>query len=291
MANTKEIRSKISSIESTQKITSAMEMVATSKMRHAQEAMGHSKPYTAALRRVISHIAKSKPNANNPYIKERTVKKALFIVIATDRGLCGGLNINLFKRVLSAMQELNAQNIQVELATIGSKALAFFESIQVKVAYSLSGLGDKPEALATLGFVQSISNDFLTGEYDSVELFSNRYVNTMTQSPRREQYLPLPHLPQDVDAIEDDKSWDYIYEDDDPNELLSDLIGRYVHTIVHARLLESLACEQAARMIAMKAATDNASKLIDELSLVYNKARQASITNELNEIVAGAAAV
>ncbi|MFC6277425.1 F0F1 ATP synthase subunit gamma [Psittacicella hinzii] len=291
MANTKEIRSKIASIESTQKITSAMEMVATSKMRKAQDAMTHSRPYTSALRRVISHIAKSKPNASNPFIKERPVKRALFIVISTDRGLCGGLNINLFKRVLHSLNEYNQQQIQVDLAVIGAKAAGFFHSVGSKIAYQLTGIGDRPEAEVTLGFVQGIEKDFLSGKYDMIELFSNKYINTMSQEPRREQYLPLPHLPQDVDQLEDGNSWDYIYDDDNAEELLKDLISRYVHTVVHARILESLACEQAARMIAMKAATDNASKLIDELSLVYNKARQTSITNELNEIVAGAAAV
>lgn len=291
MANTKEIRGKIASIESTQKITSAMEMVATSKMRHAQDAMAHSKPYTSALKRVISHIAKAKPNANNPFIKEQQVKRALFIVVSTDRGLCGGLNINLFKRTLASLEEFSRQGIKVDVAVIGAKALAFFQNIHQNIAYSVANLGDKPKAEETLGFAQGVVADFLDGKYQLVELFSNKYINTMTQQPRREQYLPLPTLPEDVDRLASDSNWDYIYDNDDADELLKSLIGRYVHNIVHTRVLESLACEQAARMIAMKAATDNASKLIDELTLVYNKARQTSITNELNEIVAGAAAV
>ncbi|RIY33442.1 F0F1 ATP synthase subunit gamma [Psittacicella gerlachiana] len=291
MANTKEIRGKIASIESTQKITSAMEMVATSKMRHAQEAMASSKPYTSALKRVISHIAKAKPNANNPFIKERPVKRALFVVISTDRGLCGGLNINLFKKTLTSLEEYNRQNIKVDIAVIGSKALAFFQNIHCTISYSIVALGDRPSAETTLGFAQGIVEDYLEGKYDVIELFSNKYINTMTQQPRREQYLPLPTLPEDVDHLSSDSNWDYIYDNNDADELLQDLIERYAHNILHTRVLETLACEQAARMIAMKAATDNASKLIDELTLVYNKARQTSITNELNEIVAGAAAV
>lgn len=289
MASTKEIRGKIASVENTQKITSAMEMVATSKMRAAQEAMNFAKPYTRTLKRVISHISKAKPNANNPYVKPREVKHACFVVVATDRGLCGGLNINLFKQVLASYSEYTQNNIQVDFAVIGNKALDFFQRMDVPIVYSLKDIGDAPKSELSLGFTQGIVEDYLEGKYDLVELFSNKYVNTMSQLPKRKQYLPLPQLPQEVDSV-DNGDWDYIFEGDE-NSLLTDLINRYVVSQLHAAILESQACEQAARMIAMKAATDNASQMIDELKLVYNKARQFSITNELNEIVAGAAAV
>lgn len=289
MASTKEIKSKISSVESTQKITSAMEMVATSKMRHAQEAMNYSKPYSLTLRRVISHIAKSTTHANNPYVKERAVKNVCIVVIGTDRGLCGGLNTNVFKKVLHTIDEYSSKGVQVRLAVVGSKAHAFFDNLRMPIAFSLVNLGDKPSAEFCLGFIQGVVNGFLDGEYDMVEVFANKFINTMTQQPDRWQYLPLPQLPKSADYIEK-SSWDYIYEGDS-SHLLSGLINRYVEYQIYATILETLACEQAARMIAMKAATDNATQLIDELTLVYNKARQASITNELNEIVAGAAAV
>lgn len=289
MASTKEIRGKIASVENTQKITSAMEMVATSKMRNAQVQMNHAKPYSKTLRRVISHIAKAKPNANNPYVKTREVKKACFVVLSTDRGLCGGLNTNLFKTVLQTYEDFTAKGIQVEFAIIGAKGSAFFERLGVPIKFELSHLGDKPACEASLGFTRGVVDAFLNGTYDHVELFSNRYVNTMTQTPTAQQFLPLPQLPADKDSV-DDGLWDYIYEGD-ATELLYSLIDRYIESNVHALILETLACEQAARMIAMKAATDNASNMIGELKLVYNKARQAAITNELNEIVAGAAAV
>lgn len=288
MSNAKEIRSKIASVENTQKITSAMEMVATSKMRNAQQAMAASLPYAEALRNVISHIAKSTSLNNNPYIHPRSVKKACFIVVSTDRGLCGGLNTNLFKRVLQTYTDFAEQGIQVEFAVIGNKANAFFSRLGT-IAYSLTNLGDRPSSEKSLGFVQGIVNDFLEGKYDQVELFHNKFVNTLTQEPKREQYLPLPQLPESVDKL-DRNSWDYIYEGD-AKEILIGLVNRYVELQVHSSILETVACELAARMTAMKAATDNASALIDELNLIYNKARQASITNELNEIVAGAAAV
>lgn len=289
MASTKEIRSKIASVVSTQKITSAMEMVATSKMRNAQDAMNQAKPYTKALRRVISHISKSKSQSINPFVKQRPIKKSLFIVITSDRGLCGGLNINLLKTVLNTYSEFTQQNVAVDFAIIGNKGHDFFNRLGVPIVYSLRNIGDKVSAETSLGFAQGIVEDYLKEVYDSVELFGNTFVNTMTQKPRRYQYLPLPQLPRDVDSA-NDGSWDYIYEGDQES-LLTDLINRYVLDQLHTALLESLACEQAARMIAMKAATDNASQMIDDLRLVYNKVRQASITNELNEIVAGAAAV
>ena len=288
MAVGKEIRTKINSIGSTQKITSAMEMVAASKMRKAQDRMQAGKPYAKHIRSVVSHIALSNAEFQHPYINEREVKRVGYIIISSDRGLCGGLNINTFKAAIRSMQEWSEQGVDVDLALIGGKAMGFFNSVGGNVIASTKDLGDAPQVADLIGAVKVMLDAFDEGTLDKLYLVSNKFVNTMTQQPTVEQLLPLP--PAD-DAEMKKAHWDYIYEPDDANELLTDLLGRFIESQVYQGAVENLACEQAARMIAMKSATDNAGDLIDELQLIYNKARQTAITQELSEIVSGAAAV
>ena len=288
MAGAKEIRNKIGSVKNTQKITSAMEMVAASKMRRAQERMSASRPYAETMRKVIGHIAQGNLEYKHPYLIEREVKRVGYIVVSTDRGLCGGLNINLFKAALNDMKQWSAKGAKVDLALIGSKASNFFERHGAKVKAHVSGLGDNPSVNDLIGSVKVMLKAYDNGEIDRLYLVYNKFVNTMVQQPRVDQLLPLP-------VTEDSKlakkhHWDYIYEPD-PKQLLDTLLIRYVESQVYQGVVENLASEQAARMVAMQAATDNAGNLINDLQLVYNKARQASITQELTEIVSGAAAV
>lgn len=286
MSGAKEIKSKISSVKNTQKITSAMEMVAASKMRKAQEQMAASRPYAENMRKVIGHIALGSLEYRHPYLEEREAKRVGYIVVSTDRGLCGGLNINLFKTVMQDMQQWQAKDVEVDLAVIGSKATAFFGNFGGSVVAQASGLGDTPSVNDVIGTVKVMLEKYDTGEIDRLFVVSNKFVNTMKQDPTIDQLLPLP-------KSEDEElkhRWDYIYEPD-AKELLDKLLVRYTESQVYQGVVENLACEQAARMVAMKAATDNAGNLIDDLTLVYNKARQASITQELTEIVSGAAAV
>jgi len=287
MASAKEIRSKIGSVKNTQKITSAMEMVAASKMRRAQDRMTSSRPYAQSMRKVIGHIALGSLEYKHPYLEERDAKRVGYIVISTDRGLCGGLNINLFKQVLAGMKQWQQQGVEVDLALIGSKATAFFNNFGGKVMAQVSGLGDEPSVDELIGSVQVMLKAFDEGRLDRLYVVYNKFVNTMTQKPQIDQLLPLPKAD---DAELAKRRWDYIYEPD-PKELLDVLLVRYVESQVYQGVVENLACEQAARMVAMKAATDNAGNLINDLQLVYNKARQASITQELTEIVSGAQAV
>ena len=286
MAVGKEIKTKIASVQNTQKITNAMEMVAASKMRKAQECMAASRPYATNIRNVIGHIALGNLEYRHPYMEEREVKRVGYIVVSTDRGLCGGLNINLFKNVLADAAKWQGQGADVEFAVVGSKATSFFNNMGAKVAAQISGLGDNPSLTDLVGSVQVMLKAYDDGEIDRLFVVYNKFVNTMTQEPTVDQMLPLPK--SDDDAIK--HRWDYIYEPD-ANVLLDQLLVRYVESQVYQGVVENLACEQAARMVAMKAATDNAGELIDDLQLVYNKARQAAITQELGEIVAGAAAV
>ncbi len=288
MAVGKEIRTKIASIGSTQKITSAMEMVAASKMRKAQDRMQAGKPYAQHIRSVVSHIALSNAEFKHPYLDERDVKRAGYIIVSSDRGLCGGLNINTFKTAIMSMQEWSAQDVEVDLALIGGKAQGFFNSVGGNVVASTRDLGDAPQVADLIGAVKVMLDAFDEGKLDKLYLVSNKFVNTMTQQPTVEQLLPLP--PADDEDMKK-AHWDYIYEPDDANELLTDLLGRFIESQVYQGAVENLACEQAARMIAMKNATENAGDLIDELQLIYNKARQTAITQELSEIVSGAAAV
>ena len=286
MAGAKEIKSKIGSVKNTQKITSAMEMVAASKMRKAQDSMASSRPYAENMRNVIGHIALGNLEYRHPYMVEREAKRVGYIVVSTDRGLCGGLNINLFKQVLADAGKQQSAGAEVEFAVVGSKATSFFNNMGAKVVSQISGLGDNPSLTDLVGSVKVMLNAYDNGEIDRLFIVYNKFVNTMTQKPTIDQLLPLPK--SDDDAIK--HRWDYIYEPD-AQAILEHLLVRYTESQVYQGVVENLACEQAARMVAMKSATDNAGDLIDDLQLVYNKARQASITQELGEICAGAAAV
>lgn len=286
MAAGKEIRTQISSIQSTQKITSAMEMVAASKMRKAQERMQLGKPYARRMRSVVGHIANAAPEYKHLYMVKRDVKRVGYIIVSTDRGLCGGLNINLFKATIKSMKAWNEQGVDIDLSLVGAKATAFFNSYGGNVTAAVRDLGEEPSLADLIGGVKAMLDAYEEGKIDRLFLVSNEFVNTMTQQPNVEQLLPL-------EADEGDEMkhhWDYIYEPD-AKELLEGLLTRYIESQVYQAVVENTACEQAARMLAMKSATDNAGDLIDDLQLIYNKARQASITQELSEIVSGAAAI
>ena len=287
MAGAKEIRSKIASVQNTQKITKAMEMVAASKMRKTQERMAASRPYAETMRSVIGHLALGNLEYKHPYLEEREVKRVGYLVVSTDRGLCGGLNINLFKKLLADMQEWSEKGVQVDLALIGSKAASFFGSVGGNVVGQVTGMGDDPKLSDLIGPVNIMLQAYDEGRLDKLYVVANKFINTMAQEPKILQVLPLP--PGDDEELKE-KSWDYLYEPD-PKALLDTLLRRYIESQVYQSVVENLASEQAARMVAMKAATDNGGNLIKELQLVYNKARQASITQELTEIVSGAAAV
>jgi F-type H+-transporting ATPase subunit gamma len=286
MAVGKEIRNQIKSIKNTQKITSAMEMVAASKMRKAQDAMSLGKPYATNIRNVVSHIANANPEYTHDYMQERPVKRVGFIVVSTDRGLCGGLNINLFKATVNAMKSWHEQGAGADICTIGAKAASFFNNFGGNVVASVRGIGERPTVADVIGAVKVMLDAYAEKKIDRLFLVSNEFVNTMTQKPNVHQLLPL----EASDDKEMQHHWDYIYEPA-PKELLDGLLSRYIESLVYQGVVENNACEQAARMIAMKNATDNAGDLIGELQLVYNKARQAAITQELSEIVSGAAAV
>jgi len=286
MAVGKEIRGQIKSIKNTQKITSAMEMVAASKMRKAQDSMELGKPYATNIRNVVSHLANANPEYQHVYMKERPVKKVGFIVISSDRGLCGGLNINVFKAMVVAMREWQEQGAAVEICAIGAKSASFFNNYGGNVVASVRNIGEKPMVSDVIGSVKVMLDSYVAGTIDRLYLVSNEFVNTMTQAPSVSQLLPL----QPADEKEYKHHWDYIYEPA-PKELLDGLLTRYIESLVYQAVVENNACEQAARMVAMKNATDNAGDIIDNLQLVYNKARQAAITQELSEIVGGAAAV
>lgn len=286
MAAGKEIRTQIASIKSTQKITSAMELVAASKMRKAQERMTLGRPYSDRIRQVVSHLANATSEFRHQFMEEREVKRVGYVVISTDRGLCGGLNINLFKAALRSTKEWQDQGAEVDLCLIGAKATSFFKSVGGNVVAAKTHLGDEFSAADLIGSIKVMFDSFEEGRIDKLFLVYNRFVNTMTQQPRIEQLLPL----KAEEGEELTHHWDYIYEPDESG-LLEGLLTRYIESQVYQGMVENNACEQAARMIAMKSATDNAGELIDNLQLVYNKARQAAITQELSEIVGGAAAV
>ncbi len=287
MAGAKEIRTQIKSIQNTQKITKAMEMVAASKMRKAQDRMRASRPYAEKMRNVVAHMGKAHPEYKHPYLIEREAKRVGLIVISTDRGLCGGLNINLFKSAIRAMKEWRDQTLEIDLAVIGSKAMGFFKRLGGNVVSENSHLGDTPRIEELIGSVKVMLDAYNDGSIDRLYLANNVFVNTMTQTPTVEQLLPV--VGDDGDE-ELKHHWDYIYEPD-ARTVMDGLLMRYIESLVYQGLVENIACEMAARMVAMKAASDNAGTLIDELQLVYNKARQAAITQELSEIVSGAAAV
>ncbi len=287
MAGAKEIRTQIKSIKNTQKITKAMQMVAASKMRKAQDRMRASRPYAEKMKSVVAHLGKAHPEYKHPYLIERPVRRVGLIVVSTDRGLCGGLNINLFKRAVGAMKEWRGQNLEIDIAVIGRKAMGFFKRLGGNVVSENSHLGDAPRIEELIGSVKVMLDAYDSGTIDRLYLANNVFVNTMSQSPDIEQLLPVVGDEADKQIAH---HWDYIYEPG-AKEVMDGLLMRYIESLVYQGLVENIACEQAARMVAMKAASDNAGNLIDELQLVYNKARQAAITQELSEIVSGAAAV
>ena len=286
MPGTKEIRSKIASVKSTQKITKAMQMVATSKMRRAQDRMRLARPYAQKMRNVIGHLTQANPDYRHPFLVEREPKSIGIIVISTDRGLAGGLNANVFRQTLHVMREWQQKGVAVSLCLIGSKGIGFFRRLNVTIAATASGLGDRPHVKDLIGSVKVMLDAYRGGRIDRLFLINSQFVNTMTQKPHVEQLLPIE--PIDTEGLQE--LWDYIYEPE-AREILDGLLMRYLESQVYRGAVEMVASEMAARMVAMKAATDNANKLISELQLVYNKARQAAITKELSEIVGGAAAV
>ena len=288
MASGKEITSKIKSVENTKKVTSALEMVSASKIKKSQDLMNATRPYAAMMRRIIGHLGKANPEYRHPFtVKHETeAKKVGYIVISTDRGLCGGLNTNLFKKLLAHMGEWQDKGYEVSVVTIGKKASAFFKNLNVEIAAHTQDLGEKPQIEDLIGAIKVVLDGYRDEEVDDVFLGYNDFINTMAQRPTVEQLLPLPET--EDEEVRD--IWDYIYEPD-AETLLNSVLIRYIESLVYQAVLENLASEHAARMIAMKNATDNASELIDDLKLAYNKARQAAITQEISEIVGGAAAV
>jgi|TARA_B110000977_G_scaffold62126_1_gene84526 F-type H+-transporting ATPase subunit gamma len=286
MANAKELRKQIGSIKNTQKITSAMEMVAASKMRKAQERMAKGRPYSDHIRSVIGHVANASPEYHHQFMVEREVKRVGFIVITTDKGLCGGLNVNLLKKVVGDIKTWSEQDIEYDLCLIGNKGAQFFRSYGGNVVAASSHVSESPQVSDLIGSIKVMLDAFEEGKVDKIYLANNVFINTMTQTPTIRQLVPL-------DAEEDEgmkHRWDYIYEPD-ARQLIEGLVTRFIESQVYQGVVENVACEQAAKMIAMKSATDNAGDLIDELQLIMNNARQAAITQELSEIVSGAAAV
>ncbi|HEY6484214.1 MAG TPA: F0F1 ATP synthase subunit gamma [Steroidobacteraceae bacterium] len=286
MPGTKEIRSKIASVKGTQKITRAMQMVATSKMRRAQERMKRARPYARAMRDTIGHLTEANPDFHHPFLVTREPKAIGIIVISTDRGLAGGLNANVFKQTIYLMRDWQQKDVKTSLCIVGTKGLTFFRRLGVPILANVAGLGDCPHLKDLIGTVKVMLDAYRAGELDRVFLVNAHFVNTMTQKPTVEQLLPVEG--RDTEGLPE--HWDYIYEPD-ARDILDGLLMRYVESQVYRGVVENVASEMAARMVAMKAATDNAGKLINELQLVYNKARQAAITEELSEIVGGAAAV
>jgi len=286
MAGAKEIRSKIASIKSTQKITSAMEKVAVSKMRKAQQRMTATRPYAEHIRQVIGHLANSNPEYRHAFMQKRVVRKVGYVVVTSDRGLCGGLNSNLFKILLKDMAAKHEHNIDIDICVIGNKGASFFRSFGGNVISAVNNLGEEPSISDLIGSIKVMLDAYLNGELDCIYLVCNRFINTMIQNPVVEQLIPLVASKD----IEFRKHWDYIYEPE-AKQLLDGLMLRYVESQIYQAVVENSAAEQAARMVAMKNATENAGNLIDEMQLIYNKARQAAITQEITEIVGGAAAV
>ncbi len=284
MAATKEIRVKIRSIRNTQKITRAMEMVAASKMRKAQERMQRAKPFAKKVLQVIHHLARGKLEYHHPFLQAREIKKAGYIIVTSDRGLCGSLNNNLLKIVLRELKKQKEANVPFDLCLIGNKAMGYFKRIGGNIVAHASRLGDAPSVVDLIGVVRVMLDAYLKEEIDALYLCSNEFINKMRQEPGIQQILPL--VPGEEAELK--HHWDYIYEPDEANVLLDNLLTRYIESQIYRGVIENIACEQASRMLAMKNATDNAADLIDELELIYHKARQATITRELSEIVAGA---
>ena len=290
MANSKEIKTQIASISNTQKITSAMEKVAVSKMKKTQEKMLKGRPYRDRMLSVINHLAEGQPEYKPTYMEERDPKKIAIIVVSSDKGLCGGLNANLLREVTRFAASESNSGREVSYSLIGTKAQSFFRSFGGNVISATEKLGDEPSIEQLVGSMKILLDSFAEGDIDKVYLASNKFVNTMTQQPEVTQLLPLSKL-EGGEEKEDGPRWDYIYEPDDSRLLMDGLMERYIESLLYQAVIENISCEQAAKMVAMKSATDNAGNLIDELQLVYNNARQAAITQEISEIVAGAEAL
>jgi len=287
VAGAREIRTKIKSVANTRKVTRALEMVSASKIRKAQDLMRASRPYARAMRQVIGHIARATAEYKHPFmVKRENVKRVGYIIVSTDRGLCGGLNANLFRKLLGEIREWQGKGVEIDIVTIGSKASAFFRRLKVNVVGSVTHLGERPQISQLIGVIKVMLDAYSAGRVDRVDVAYNDFVNTMTQKATVDRLLPLPPADEFVSA----HNWDYLYEPD-PETVMEHVLTRYVESLVYQAALENLASEHAARMVAMKSASDNATKLIDNLTLVYNKARQSAITQEISEIVGGAAAV
>ncbi len=287
MAGGREIKSKIKSVQNTRKVTRALEMVSASKIRKAQERMKASRPYARLMRQVIGHIAKANTDYVHPYMVQRQdVKRVGYIVISTDRGLCGGLNSNLFRKLIGEIRKWQEQGVEVDIVAVGQKANTFFRRLKVNMVASVTHMGEKPQLEQLIGVIRVMLDAYEAGTLDRVNVAYNDFVNTMVQKASIDALLPLPPS----DSLETRHDWDYIYEPSAPS-VLNDVLTRYVESLVYQAVLENIASEQAARMVAMKSASDNATKLIGTLNLIYNKARQAAITQEISEIVGGAAAV
>ncbi|HVJ63095.1 MAG TPA: F0F1 ATP synthase subunit gamma [Tahibacter sp.] len=287
MAGGREIKTKIKSVQNTRKVTRALEMVSASKIRKAQDLMKASRPYARLMRQVIGHIAKANTEYKHPFLVARKeVKRVGYIVVSTDRGLCGGLNSNLFRRLLGEIREWQEKGVEIDVVAIGSKAAAFFKRLKVNLVGTATHLGEKPQVAALVGVIKVMLDAYTDGHVDELKLAYNDFINTMTQKPTIDTLLPLP-ASQELATTHD---WDYIYEPN-PETVLDHVLTRYIESLVYQATLENLASEHAARMVAMKSASDNATKAIETLSLIYNKARQAAITQEISEIVGGAAAV
>ena len=290
MAGSKEIRTKIKSVQNTRKITKAMEMVAASKMRKAQDRMRTARPYAEKIRNVAAHISQANPEYRHPYLVARdTVKRIGIIVITTDKGLCGGLNTNILRLAMNKMKEWEAEGEEIEVCAIGNKGLGFMQRLGANIVSNVIGLGDKPAMEKMIGAVKIMLDGYTLDRFDRVMIFNTRFINTMKQEPTMEQLLPLSSEALGAQSAQQG-NWDYIYEPD-AKVVLEQVLTRYIEALIYQAVTENMASEQSARMVAMKAASDNAATVIDELTLIYNKTRQAGITKELSEIVAGAAAV
>ncbi len=288
MPGSKEIRGKIKSVENTRKITRAMEMVAAAKMRKSQQRMRAARPYAEKIRQVAAHLARANSEYKHPFlVKRESVKNVGIIVVTSDKGLCGALNTNVLRLSVNRMKEMETSNTGIQITAIGNKGFTFMNRIGAKISSHLVGLGDTPHVENLIGSVKVMLDAYIAGEVDAIYLSYNHFVNTMKQEPVFEQLLPLS---ADKLAEEQSNSWDYIYEPE-AQSVIDQLLLRYVESVIYTAVTENQACEQSARMVAMKAASDNAKAVIAELKLVYNKARQAAITKEISEIVAGAAAV
>jgi F-type H+-transporting ATPase subunit gamma len=287
MAGAKEIRTKISSVKNTQKITKAMEMVAASKMRKAQDRMKAARPYAEKIRNVLAHLAQAHCEYKHPYLLEREeIKRVGYVIVSSDRGLCGGLNTNMFKAAVSQMAEWDEQGVEVDVCAIGKKAMGFFNRFKCNIVADASHIGDTPSLEDLIGAVKVMLNAYDEGKIDRLYLVYNEFVNTMTQTPCVDQLIPASGVVDEELA----HHWDYIYEPDS-KPVIDGLMLRFVESQIYSGVVENIACEQSARMLAMKNATDNAGDIIKELQTIYNKARQAAITQEISEIVSGAAAV